>query len=473
MGIQKKMIYNFFKNRWKKMINWERKLFIEAESVLEKNWRGYYTCPSILLYPHQWSWDSAFVSMGYAHYDQQKAEIELLSLFEGQWKNGLLPHIIFHQGGSSYFPGPSFWDTNRNPNAPTRPITSGIVQPPIHATAALYIYKHASNIEEARLFLTYLYPRLVEWHQYLYRERDPHKEGLVYIRHPWESGQDNSPIWDEPLKKIPLKHIKIPRFRRIDNKLINESERPRDEDYQRYIFLLNIFRDCEYEEECMRYYSPFLIQDVLFNSLLCKSNRELAEIAKIVGKDGKPWLELSEWTAQAIENKLWDEKHNIYVDYDIVNQNILDVHIASGFMPLYASIPDSEKIQKMYEYLNTVCFCQLDEGCYAIPSYDTCGEGFSTSRYWRGPIWLNINWLLSKGLKNSGFTDYVDKLDKSIIALPIKHGFYEYFDPVNNQGLGTPDFSWSAALFIDVLATNRNVLQQLLLDLEKDFSSSN
>lgn len=62
--------------------------------------------------------------------------------------------------------------------------------------------------------------------------------------------------------------------------------------------------------------------------------------------------------------------------------------------------------------------------------------------------------------------DYVNWLEKSILMLPIKHGFYEYFDPIDNRGLGTPDFSWTAALFIDVLATNRDVSRQLFLILD-------
>ena len=30
------------------------------------NWDGSYTVPSRTLYPHQWSWDSAFVAIGNA-----------------------------------------------------------------------------------------------------------------------------------------------------------------------------------------------------------------------------------------------------------------------------------------------------------------------------------------------------------------------------------------------------------------------
>ncbi|MEE9583565.1 MAG: hypothetical protein V3W01_02760, partial [Dehalococcoidales bacterium] len=95
----------------------EKKLLASARQVLEKNWRGTYTSPSPQLYPHQWSWDSAFVAIGYSHYAQANAQRELASIFEGQWANGMLPHIVF-RSGSPYFPGPEHWQIALSHYAP-------------------------------------------------------------------------------------------------------------------------------------------------------------------------------------------------------------------------------------------------------------------------------------------------------------------------------------------------------------------
>jgi hypothetical protein len=35
----------------------------KAKKVLENNWTGSFTKPSLKLYPHQWNWDSGFISM--------------------------------------------------------------------------------------------------------------------------------------------------------------------------------------------------------------------------------------------------------------------------------------------------------------------------------------------------------------------------------------------------------------------------
>ena len=164
-----------------------------ALAVLDANWLGHATKPSPYLYPHQWSWDSACIAMGYARWNQDRAETELRSLFAGQWRNGLLPHIVFAKGDGRYFPGPDFWQARRSPDAPAGLETSGIVQPPIHATAAWRVYQRSGDRAQARAFLEELAPKLAAWHAYLYRERTRGSDGLVEIWHPWESGMDNSP----------------------------------------------------------------------------------------------------------------------------------------------------------------------------------------------------------------------------------------------------------------------------------------
>jgi hypothetical protein len=140
-----------------------------AKMILDFNWTGDYTKPGPRLYPHQWSWDSALIAIGYSRYDQDRATKELTHLLDAQWKNGLLPQIVFNPRFSMYFPGIDFWHASESPDAPTHAKTSGIVQPPIHATAALRIHQRAEDAQKARAFLEHAFPRLEAWHEYLYR----------------------------------------------------------------------------------------------------------------------------------------------------------------------------------------------------------------------------------------------------------------------------------------------------------------
>ena len=127
-----------------------------AGAVLSVNWEHDHTVPSRTLYPHQWSWDSAFTAIGLAHCAPDRAWTELRTLFAAQWPDGLLPHIVFHDGAAAYFPGP---DVSATP----RGNTSGIVQPPLHATAAWLVARRAPSPEAARAFVGELFGPLRAW----------------------------------------------------------------------------------------------------------------------------------------------------------------------------------------------------------------------------------------------------------------------------------------------------------------------
>jgi hypothetical protein len=127
----------------------------EAVRVLDRTWRGDHTVPSGQLYPHQWSWDSAFVAIGRSWIDQARAQIELERLFRGQWSNGMVPHIVFNPDvpDDAYFPGPAFWRSDRAGASPPDEATSGITQPPLHARAVLEVFRRASDRAAADQFL--------------------------------------------------------------------------------------------------------------------------------------------------------------------------------------------------------------------------------------------------------------------------------------------------------------------------------
>jgi hypothetical protein len=321
-------------------------LIRRAKMILDFNRVGSYTQPGPRLYPHQWSWDSAFIAIGYAHYDQRRATNELNHLLDSQWKNGLLPQIVFNPNFSEYFPGVGFWHAERSPDAPRHHKTSGLVQPPVHATAALHVYRLAKDDAYAQAFLAGAFPRLRAWHEYLYRERDPDGKGLVYIRHPWESGMDNSPMWDETLLRIHLKPDEIPGYRRVDTHLVDTEARPVSAAYDRFAWLIQLFADRDYDETRIRVDCPFLVQDVLFNTLLCQADRDLAELARAVGEDPSPLQARADRTARAINERLWDEERGIYLDFDLVTSEPIRVHAAAGFSPLYASIPDEVRARR-------------------------------------------------------------------------------------------------------------------------------
>ena len=207
-----------------------------AAGVLRRNGIKSWTKPAPALYPHQWSWDSAFIALGLAHVDNRRARDELESLFASQWSTGKVPHIVFNPEAppKSYFPDAERWGSAAlSTDAPSDSHTSGLCQPPVHAIAVRRIWETSRGKEEervarARRFLGDNYPRLFAWHRYLATARDPEGSGLVTIYHPWESGTDNSPRWDEALEAVEVGEL--PPYTRYDlQHVADPSHRPSDE----------------------------------------------------------------------------------------------------------------------------------------------------------------------------------------------------------------------------------------------------
>ncbi|MET8167518.1 hypothetical protein ABZT34_25200 [Streptomyces sp. NPDC005329] len=226
-----------------------------AAHVLAGNWTGTSTVPSPGLYPHQWSWDSAFIAIGLRHVSPRRAQTELETLLDAQWGDGRIPHIVFNPSVplDAYFPSPDFWRSStagRAAGAPRTVQTSGIVQPPVHALAAWLVHCADPGLSRARGFLTRVYPRLAAWHRYLLHRRDLGGGGLVSVVHPWEQGMDNAPSWDAPLARVAPAPARS--FRRADLDHGAPEDRPTDLDYGRYVRLAAEYRDGGYRDDGVR-----------------------------------------------------------------------------------------------------------------------------------------------------------------------------------------------------------------------------
>ncbi len=422
----------------------------EAQEVLIANWRDGYTVPSPLLYPFQWLWDSGFIALGYAHFDEDKAWSEINALFKGQWKNGFLPHIIFHQESDQYFPGPDVWQTHTLDKAPTSPKTSGITQPPVLGFVLEQLFEQTNNLEKATELARNIIPKIKAFHQYLYTERDPNNEGLVYIRHNWESGLDNSPLWDDALQRIHAPKKDLASIRR-DLAHVKADNRPSNDEYLKYIWLVEHFVECDYEEEKIREHCPFLIQDPVFNSLLIASNEALFRLSEKIGNPDMDFLNWAIAGKKAMNSKLWDEASANYLGYDLVTNQQINAPSNAGFIAaLFAEIPNSNQLDRI---ISTHFSNFSDDDFRMMPTVMPDDPLFEGKRYWRGPIWINTNWLLIRGLQKNGESTWADKVREHTLELIEEFGFYEYFHPSKHapEACGTPMFSWSAALYLDLI----------------------
>ncbi|MGI8335288.1 MGH1-like glycoside hydrolase domain-containing protein [Actinomadura scrupuli] len=426
----------------------ESVLWQAAARVLDANWTGAATIPSPGLYPHQWGWDSAFVCMGLARYRQDRAEQELLSLFGGQWANGLVPHIVFNPAlvRHAYFPGPELWRSRKQAAAPRDVETSGITQPPLHALAALRVYQGAGDAAAARDFLVRLYPLLVAQHRYLAEIRDIAGGGLMSICHPWESGLDNSPVWDRPLAALQLPPSTYASCH-------TPRGLPTGTDYDRYVWLVTTLRDAGYRDEHLRDVHPFAVEDPLVNAVYLASTHALVEIAGIVGADPGPHREAALRIHEALLDRLWDEEAGCFRARDLRAGRRLPVATVAAFGPLLDPELPAAPLRALADLLLSARFAGA--AGYPVPTCDIQSPMFDRSSYGRGPTWLTINWLIWLGASGHGLPVIADLMYGSTLRLVRQSGFREFFDPFDGTGRGSNDFSGSAALVLDLLAARR------------------
>ena len=421
-------------------------------NVLRENDSGMYIKPGPKQYPHQWNWDSALIALGLSHFDLPRALLEIRSLLTGQWKDGMLPHVVYHGIKSDYFPNPNFWQIHSSPYAPSV-ATSGITQPPLLATILRIIHNRTPLLS----FLQEIYPSLLAWHRWLHTARDADGSGLVCIIHPWESGTDDSPRWLEVLEKVSAEEL--PAFRRGDIKYVAQSERPHQSDYARFIYLIDLFRRNAYQAEALLERSPFLVQDVLFNSILYRADRDLRALAVELGE---PTTDLDTWLVRmqaGFNNRFWDRQRHLYLDYDLRQGESIRVNTAATFMPLFAGAASPEQAQRLVEehLLDPQEYAPGVDLRYWVTTTCRSEPAWEARRYWRGPVWIVMNWLLAEGLRAYKYDDLAQTITDHSLKLMDGAGFREYYDPLEGVGCGSEQFSWSAALAIEFEAQPKTV----------------
>jgi Glycosyl hydrolase family 63 C-terminal domain len=432
-----------------------QRLHDTAVEVLRQNDLGHHTKPAPRLYPYQWLWDSCFIAIGLRHLHLDRARQEVLSLFRGQWRNGMLPSVIFSDQSPDH-PGPDLWRSDVVPDSSPGVLTSCITQPPLVAEATVRVGELLPT-RERRDFYRAIFPGLVRFHEWLYRDRDPERTGLVALVHAWESGIEDSPPWAQVMRTAAPTWIKAfrPLMRaglfdrwRPDRVHGSVAERPTTDNYFTLYHLQRRIRaQCYQLARILRTPGIPVVQDVLYNALLIRANQHLRSISEQIGADLPAGLpERMEETQAALEGLYADGG---YWSRDHRTGQLLQVLGIGNLTALYAGTIPRIRADELAASVTSREFWPR----YGVASAPTNSPYFRPRGFWQGPVWVTLNWLIADGLDRCGHSPTAERLRAQTLELVGRAGgMHENYSALDGRAGGTPAFSCTAALVLDMLA---------------------
>lgn len=241
-------------------------------------------------------------------------------------------------------------------------------------------------------------------------------------------------------------------FQRGDTRYVASTERPNRTEYERFIYLIDVFRKLNYAPKELLMHSPFLAQDVLFNAILFRAAEDVRALALSLGQ---PTDEIDDWLGRVQMNfnpQFWNDNAGLYYDFDVRSGKPIPVNTASTFLPLFAGLPSKEQAQRLVEehLLDPAEDAPNGEARHWVTTTAKTEPAWEPRRYWRGPVWIMMNRFIIEGLRRYGYDVVAETIRRDTLDLIETSGFREYYDARDGSGCGSTDFSWTAALAIEM-----------------------
>lgn len=437
------------------------KIEARAWDVLRMNNRGTHTVPSgeektnskKEMYGHAWLWDSAAHAIGMAHKDPQFAAMEVNHILESQWNNGMIPNMRFKRGS---FDGHLWLTRILHPHAHKEIHTSGITQPPMLAEAVQRVGQKIPDRDERHAFFDHSLDRLIPYHEWFYNERSPSGNGGIITIHPWEHGRDNSPSSIEPMRAhdygvigVAMKGLyNVIHRLRPDLKNVPEDQRANKDEgrIMSQAFVKILFAGYDYKRLIGKV--P-LYEDVHMNSIMIRANQVLGQLA---GEQGRILPDsLQENMQKTLTNldTMWDPDTQMYLNKDAMTGELVQIPTSGSLEPLYiGELLSADRISALLGHIRNP---QTFGARYGIPSVPLNSPYYREHSYWAGSAWTYPEWLIQDGLYRAGRHLASREIANLSIRRSVYSDFHEYASAETAEGLGAPNFSWTAAQVIDML----------------------
>ena len=217
--------------------------------------------------------------------------------------------------------------------------------------------------------------------------------------------------------------------------------------------LVRRMRAVKYDPDQLYAKSKLIVQDVAMNSILVRATQHLGAIAREIGEDLPQRTQQAYNRGATVLDELWDEQTGYYYNKDVRSGELIRLPSVASFAPLYAGPVRPDRMKRLLEHLHNPQEFGAD---YPIPSTPMNSPYFKPHCYWQGPSWVNMNWLIMTGLRDNGEYAEAGQLKQKTLQMIKTGGIYEYFSPFDGTPAGAPNFSWTAALALELLHEPKN-----------------
>ena len=221
--------------------------------------------------------------------------------------------------------------------------------------------------------------------------------------------------------------------------------RPKQHEYDRYVAILQFGRNCGWDHRRIADHGPFRMIDVGMSMELLRANRDLLVMAQAIG-DGAVVDEIQSRIdlSEAGMDWLWNEEAGAFCSRDATTGESSGLVTNASFLAFYAGVGTSHQRARLLAALDRM----TGSARFLVPSLEAGSRDYDHRRYWRGPIWLVVSYMVAQGLLEQGHADWAERIRQDSARLIEQSGFYESFSPETGEGSGGPDFSWTAAMWL-------------------------
>lgn len=331
--------------------------------------------PSKLHYVGVWQWDAYFHALAYRYVEMSLAKDQIRILLDHQREDGMIPDAVHDEGTVTRL---------------NFPVEADVTKPPLLAWAAWKLYEHDGDRE----FIDEIYESVVRCNAWWFNFNDTDGNGLCEYLHPYSSGLDDSPLWDDG---VPVE-------------------------------------------------APDL------NTYLVLQQEALSKMAALLGDDraASVWATRADHTANLMLKHMWDEQSGLFWATRPAAQQRVHVRTPFNLLPMLTGRMPAEVCRRLVDHLTDP---RQFWSPYPVPTVALDDPKYESQTMWRGPMWVNVNYLLIEGLERAGYHSVAKELrGRTLDMLLGEDDIYEYYNPQTGKSppKAASTFGWSSALFIDL-----------------------